>query len=182
MVQICTIGLGPGKPSPTSPAWCHRNGTSRTTLALSLPQNGFFSDILPLSSFMPQGLIPQDINHTLLGSSHGRSDTCKRFLTTIYTETTSPNIDIDFWAWVGDGWFKSTPQTKAETVSAGNTNDVARRPGTAFRRPRHPAGLVVAVLHRGGTNSFPRCFPWPMSCLTLWVVRKMKVVVGFHAS
>ncbi|KAK0435262.1 hypothetical protein EV421DRAFT_1987208 [Armillaria borealis] len=53
-------------------------------------------DELHTSPFKPQGLMPQDISRTVLGLSAGRSDTCKRFLTTIYTEKTSPNIDIDF--------------------------------------------------------------------------------------
>ncbi|PBK60693.1 hypothetical protein ARMSODRAFT_685826 [Armillaria solidipes] len=69
-------------------------------LALLLPQSVFFSDILPLqasaSCIMPQCLRPQDINRTLLGSSPGCSNTCKCFLTTVSTEKTSLNIDIDF--------------------------------------------------------------------------------------
>ncbi|KAK0443251.1 hypothetical protein EV421DRAFT_539994 [Armillaria borealis] len=60
VVQICTIGLGPRKPSPTSPTWCHRNGTSRTgcylvPLALLLPFLSLNPTLLLLGrNFRPQ--------------------------------------------------------------------------------------------------------------------------------
>lgn len=123
--------------------------------------------------------MPQDISRTVLGLSAGRSDTCKRFLTTIYTEKTSPNIDIDFLG-AGRRWGDSSRRNRPKQRLLARGTRVMLHGGPA-RRPRHPASLVVAVFHREGMNPFPRCFPWPMSCLTLWVIReKMRVVVDFH--
>ncbi|KAK0237453.1 hypothetical protein EDD85DRAFT_789613 [Armillaria nabsnona] len=78
-------------------------------------------------SFISQGLIPQDINRTLLGSLPGRSDTCRHFFTTIYAEKTSLNIGIDFLGagrMVGDGVDQVDATDKSRDCWRGNTSEV----------------------------------------------------------